>query len=171
MEHGKNPHNPMTSVETFGLKWPAGASQLQIEMFFVKHHGFYTNKAGEQIGLGLSAHLERMRRIIWPELDGEHTGQRWHKVCRDTIASHKVTVLMGPGSSGKTHEAAWIALCMWLSDPENTCVMVSSTDMRGLRLRVWGELSTLWQTAIERFDYLPGHMLDSKLAITNDSSD
>lgn len=69
-------------------------------------------------------------------------------------------------SSGKTHEAAWIALCLWLCDPENTCVLVSSTDMRGLRLRVWGEITTLWQKAIERFDYLPGHMLDSKLAIT-----
>jgi hypothetical protein len=157
-------------LETFGLKWE-GSCQLKIEMFFVKHGGYYTNKAGERVGLGLSAHLERMRRIIWPELDGEHNGQRWHKLCRDTISSHKVTVLMGPGSSGKTHEAAWSSLCRWLSDPENTCVLVSSTDMRGLRMRVWGELSSLWESAVARFDFLPGHMLDSKLAITFDASD
>lgn len=158
-------------METFGLKWPEGTTQLHVEKHFVSIGGTHTKANGDVVGLGLSAHLERMRRIIWPELDGEHNGQRWHKLCRDTIASHRVTVLMGPGSSGKTHEGAWNALCMWLSDPENTCVLVSSTDMRGLRLRVWGELTSLWQQAVERFDWLPGHMLDSKLAITYDSAD
>lgn len=161
----------MPDLESFGLKWPADTTQLQIEMWFVARGGNHTKKDSEVIGLGLSQHLERMRRIIWPELDGDHNGQRWHKLCRDTIAEHRVTCLMGPGSSGKTHEGAWIALCMWLSDPANTCVLVSSTDMRGLRLRVWGELSSLWQLAVQRFPDLPGHMLDSKLAITNDSSD
>lgn len=157
--------------DTYGVKWPTGTTQLQREMHFVQHQGHYTKKDGTIVGLGLSEHLHRMRKIIWPELDDEDNGQRWHKICRDTIASHRVTCLMGPGSAGKTHEAAWVALCMWMSDPANTCVMVSSTDMRGLRLRVWGELATLWQTAVQRFDFLPGHMLDSKLAITNDSAD
>lgn len=157
--------------EKYGLKWPADKSDLEIEMWMVKAGGTHTKSTGEIVGLGLSAHLENMRRIIHPELDGEHNGQRWHKLCRDTICSHKVTVIMGPGSSGKTHSGGWIALYIWLCDPENTCVLVSSTDMRGLRLRVWGELSSLWQSAVERFDWLPGHMLDSKLAITFDSSD
>lgn len=154
----------------YGINWPATTSELEIEMWFVKRGGYGKIKStGEQCGLGLSAHLENMRRIIWPELDGEHNGQRWHKLCRDAQAEHRVTVLMGPGSSGKTHEAAWTRLCQWMCDPENTCVLVSSTDIRGLRLRVWGEISALWQKAIERFDFLPGHMLDSKLAITAQS--
>lgn len=157
--------------DTYSLKWPAESTQLHREMHFVKLQGHFTKKDGTIVGHGLSYHLSQMRKIIWPELDDEDRGQRWHKLCRDTIATHRVTCLMGPGSSGKTHEAAWIVLCLWMSDPANTCVMVSSTDMRGLRLRVWGELSTLWQTAVERFDFLPGHMLDSRLAITNDASD
>lgn len=136
----------------------------------IQHGGSHTKKDGAAAGLGLSEHLERMRRIIWPELDGEEQGQRWHKLIRDTICEHKITTLMGCGSSGKTHEAAWIALCVWMCDPENTCVLVSSTDMRGLRLRVWGEITSLWQTAVQRFDFLPGHMIDSKLAITFDAS-
>lgn len=69
-------------------------------------------------------------------------------------------------NSGKTHESAWIYLCEWFSDPENTAVLVSSTDLRGLKLRVWGELSSLWERAVQRFDFLPGHMLDSSTAIT-----
>lgn len=158
-------------LETFGLTWPDNTTQLDVEMYLVARRGEYIKKNGQKVGLGFSAHLERMRRIIWPELDGEHNGQRWHGLCRDTIAAHKVTCLMGPGSSGKTHEASWIALCLWLADPVNTCVLVSSTDMRGLRLRVWGELSSLWQLAVQRFPQLPGHMLDSKLAITHDAAD
>lgn len=74
-------------------------------------------------------------------------------------------------NSGKTHEAAWTALCRWMANPTETCVLVSSTDIRGLRLRVWGEISMLWQRAIQRFDFLPGHMLDSKLAITAETLD
>lgn len=123
-------------------------------------------KTGKTYGNGMSFHLSRMRQIIWPELDDERNGQRWHKLCRETICSHKITVLMGCASSGKSHEAAWIYLCEWLADPENTAVLVSSTDLRGLKLRVWGELTSLWERAVQRFDYLPGHILDSATAIT-----
>jgi hypothetical protein len=52
--------------------------------------------------------------------------------------------------------------------PEETCVLVSSTDIRGLRLRVWGEITQLWQQAVNKFDFLPGNLLDSRLAITTD---
>lgn len=71
-------------------------------------------------------------------------------------------------STGKTHSAAWIYLCDYLCHPDDTVVLVSSTDIRGLKLRVWGEITMLWSMAVERFDYLPGHLLDSKLAITTD---
>jgi hypothetical protein len=38
-----------------------------------------------------------------------------------------------------------------------------------LRLRVWGEISDLWQQAKDKFDYLPGNLIDSRIAITTDS--
>lgn len=110
-------------------------------------------------------HYENMRRIIWPELD-DH---RWHRLCRDEILKNKVVVLMGPGSSGKTHTPAWIRLCEYWCFPQETLVLVSSTDMRSLRMRIWGEISGLWQKGVERFDYLSGHLIDSRMAITTDS--
>jgi hypothetical protein len=118
--------------------------------------------------MGLPFHYERMRRILWPKLDGDHNGQRWHTLCKNEILKNKVTVLMGPGSSGKTHEASWIYLCEYFCFPEETCVLVSSTDIRGLRLRVWGEMTMLWEKAIERCPRLPGYILDSRIAITTD---
>jgi hypothetical protein len=157
------------SFEKYGALWAKDTSALEIEMAAIRLGGAWKRKGGGECGLGLSQHLLNMRRIIWPELDDEKDGQRWHQLCRDTICAHRVTCLLGPGSSGKSHEGAWWALCMWLCDPVNTCVLVSSTDMRGLRLRVWGELTSLWQRAIERFDFLPGHLIDSKVAITAES--
>ena len=74
-------------------------------------------------------------------------------------------------NSGKTHEAAWIYLCEYFCFPQETAVLVSSTDMRGLRLRVWGEITDLWQQARDRFDYLPGNLIDSRVAITTDRLD
>jgi hypothetical protein len=162
----------MDPIEKYGALWPAGTHELEIEFACIRKGGRW--KAGDKakgkwIGLGKSQHFENVRRIIWPELDHEGNGQRWHKICRDAICSHKVTVLMGPGSSGKTHEAAWTYLVDYFAAPNETCVLVSSTDRRGLKLRVWGELASLWERAVQRFDFLPGHMLDSAIAITTEN--
>lgn len=142
-------------IEKYGYKWDAELTDLEIEMGCIRHN----------VGKGLSFHYEQMRRLLWPRLDTH----RWHELCRDEICKNKVTVLMGPKSSAKTHEAAWYGLCKWFSDPENTCILVSSTDIRGLKLRIWGEITGLWQEALERFDFLPGHVLDSRIAITFES--
>jgi hypothetical protein len=74
---------------------------------------------------------------------------------------------MGAGSTGKTHFAAWWALCDYYCFPQHTCILVSSTDLRGLELRVWGEIKSLHSFATERFD-LPGHLIESKHAISTD---
>lgn len=150
----------------YGLQWPDGTDPLKIEMAMIRSGG-YVDQGPKKYGNGLPYHYERMRNILWPKLD-DH---RWHRLCRDEILKNKVTVLLGPGSSGKTHEAAWIRLCEYFCFPNDTCVLVSSTDMRGLRMRIWGEITMLWQEAIEKYDWLPGHLLDSRLAITTDALD
>lgn len=155
----------MDSIERYGLNWPKDTHELKIEFFFIKNLGYF-EKDGVKRGEGLSYHLERAKEIMWPELDAH----RWHNLCRDMIATHSVCVILGPGSCGKTNAGAWIALTQWFANPQETVVLVSSTDMRGLRLRVWGELATLWEQAVNKFNWLPGHMLDSKLAITYDAS-
>lgn len=160
------------AILKYGAQWPDHNSELDIEMACIRLGGTWKAKkssGGHDCGMGLSFHFHRMRKIIWPELDDEDNGQRWHKICRDTMCSSPITVLLGPASTGKTHEPAWLFLCAWMCDPENTCVLVSSTDMRGLRLRVWGEITSLWERAVNRFPELPGHLIDSKLAITYES--
>lgn len=148
-------------IEKYGLKWSADEHPLKIEMACLRLG----------IGVSKSFHFEQMRRIIWPELDGDHNGQRWHTLCRNEICSSKVTTLMGSGGSGKTHEAAWLFLCFYWVHPNDTVVLVSSIDLRGLDLRVWGEIKKLFALGQERFPWLPGHMLDSKRAISTEDLD
>lgn len=157
--------------ELYNAQWPEDMDELQIVMRCIQKGGEWIGKSKGKCGAPLSHLYKRMRQLLWPDLDDEDDGQRWHKLCRETILENRVTVLMGPGSSGKTHEASWINLCEYFCFPEETCILVSSTDIRGLKLRVWGEISKLWSEAIKKYDYLPGHMLDSKLAITTDSLD
>lgn len=151
-------------IQRYGLGFGDSWDDLAIEFHFIRNGGTCI-EAGRKFGNGLSFHYERARQLIWPHLDRH----RWHDLCRDEILKNKVTVLMGPGSSGKTHEAAWIYLIEYWCHPEETCVLVSSTTIPGLRKRVWGEITMLWEKGLERYDWLSGNLLDSAIAITTDS--
>lgn len=156
----------MSRISKYGLSWEPDTDALAIEMFCIQKDGQWTEK-GKQLGLGLSHHYERMRKLLWPNLDTH----RWHTLTRDEVLKNKVTVLMGPKSSGKTHCPAWLYLCEYFCFPDETCVLVSSTDIRGLELRVWGEIKTLFSQAKDRYEHLPGYLIDSKHCITTDSVD
>lgn len=149
------------TYKKYGMTWSNAVHPLEVEMHCIRQGEQWCQARGRS----LSFHYEQFRKICWPKLD-DH---RWHSLCRDEIVKNKVTVLMGPGSSGKTHEASWIYLVEYWCFPEETCVLVSSTDMRGLRKRVWGEITDLWQQGVDQFDFLAGNLLDSALAITTDS--
>jgi len=164
------------SKEKYGTLWPVELDELAIEMKAIELGGRWRMRGTKTIcgaqaicGKGLAFHYEEMRKILWPTL----YSHRWHKLCLAEIRrpGSQCTVLMGPGSSGKTHEAAWNYLCEYFVRPKDTCVLVSSTDIRGLRKRIWGEISKLWQEAKDRFDWLPGHYLDHSLSIATDELD
>lgn len=150
--------------ERYGEIWKQGTDPLKIEMYAIQKGGKWKNSAGKECGEGLSHHYEQMRRIIWPWLD-DH---RWHRLTRDAMIHNKVSVLVGSGSTGKTHSAAWYYLCEYFCFSDEICIAVSSTTKESLKKRVFGEIVSLHSQAIERFPYLPGHHLDSANAITTD---
>jgi hypothetical protein len=155
------------TILKYGIRWPANSSDLAIEMGMIRLLSGAPASGPAQMGQGIALHYEAIRKLLWPNLD-DH---RWHRLCRDEILKNKITVLMGPGSCGKTHEAACTYLTEYLCFPEETCVLVSSTDSRGLRLRVWGEITMLWAAARELHPDLPGHLVDSKIALCTDAID
>lgn len=153
----------MAGTAKYGMMWDASYTSLDIEMECIRMGGLKE---------GRIFHYEQMRRILWPQFH-QRPGDdhRWHRLCRDTILDpkSKVTVLAGCASSGKTHEAAWIFLCEYMCFPEETCVLISSTTIPALRMRVWGEITKLWQEAKDEYPELPGHLLDGRIAITTDA--
>lgn len=151
------------SFTKYNLQWKEGTHPLQIELYCIKKGEAWVKSQGRSI----LSHYIAAKRLLWPRLD-EH---RWATLCFQKMVENKSCVLMGCASSGKTHTAAVFALIYYFSSPEDTCVLVSSTQMQSLKKRIWSEITTLWEEAVNRFDFLPGHMLDSAVAITTDSLD
>lgn len=119
--------------------------------------------------LGLSEHYKRACKLIWPHIDWHRWTELGNKEVRRPNA--KVTVLMGCGSTGKTNLSAWEYLIEYYTNPDETLVLISSTDMRGLELRVWGEAKSLHEMALSRYPWLPGNLIDSKHCIATDELD
>lgn len=139
----------------YGYNWPADLTELEIE-FNMLQQGLY--KASPL------PHYLAIDRLLWPE-DDQH---RWFILAFQYLCESTITALMGPADCGKTYPAAKWALIEYWTSPQDTLVLVSSTDVRGLELRVWGAIKDLYNRAIERFPHLPGTALDSKHVITTD---
>src|SRR5207245_2382056 len=52
--------------------------------------------------------------------------------------------------------------------PNETLWLISSTELRGMELRILGDLKDLFTRAKERHDWLPGNWVDSKHGIFTD---
>jgi hypothetical protein len=60
----------------------------------------------------------------------------------------KFLAVGGAGSSGKSYTLAGWAIVNWLSDPSNTQILITSTDIKGAQKRIWGAIESL-------FEYIP----------------
>lgn len=146
----------------YGLEWNVLLNPVIIEITMIKAGGYWKKKNGTKTGNGLFFHYRQLQSLLWPE-DDHH---RWSDLMLENILSHTITGIMGGKDSSKTHCAlSKFGLTDYFCFPNETLTLLSSTDVRGLELRVWGDLKNLFQRAKSRFDFLPGHMLDSKHAI------
>lgn len=148
----------------YGLLWNEGSDDLFIEFSMIRKGGKWKGKNGTTYGLGLFEHYKKAMQLLWPEDDWH----RWADLALKEIIENKLCVLMGPGDSNKTYSAAKYAICDYWIFPESTLTMVSSTDVRGLELRVWGTIKDLFNRGRERYEYLDGVVLESHHAITTD---
>lgn len=133
-------------------------------MACIQRGGQWKDKSGKICGLGLYHHFQQMRKLVWPWADSH----RWQDLCTKEMLSTKVCTLLGVGGSGKTHSAAALYILDYWCFPWDTVVLVSSIDMRGLDLRVWGEMKKLHEDGQSRFPWLAGHINDTKRACSTD---
>ena len=158
---------PVASKEfvKYGIVWPTD-DEIWIERQMIRHGG-EVSIDGDVYGRGLSFHVRAMQSLLWPD----KKWHKWNELITDEICKNRFVGIMGPASSGKTHEAACVLLTFYFCWPVGFTGMVSSTDSRSLELRVWGEIKKYWFKAKDMWPECPGHLIESKqMIITSDDS-
>lgn len=74
-------------------------------------------------------------------------------------------------NSGKSDSFGCIALTDWYSDAQHTTVLVSSTDLKSLELRIWGMIKKYHRQAKSEHGWLPGHLIEGKQMLLLDAQD
>lgn len=148
-----------TKTVRYNCRFPLEFDDAQIECWVIEHWNELNADARSR---GLFFHYKRLFRLYWPNEDE----QRWEDDSLRAILSNQFTTLMGSAGSCKTSTAAKFALCFYSVWPEGTTILVSSTDLRGLELRVWGRLKELIEGAKSRYDWFPGHVIDSRKCVS-----
>jgi len=147
-------------IEKYGLKWPKGTDPLKIEFWFIKKGEEFIKSHGRT----LFFHYKEAQKLLWPDEDHH----RWTDLILSEILQNDITVLMGAKDSGKTHGMTKFGLTDYFCFPEETLIVVSSTDIRSLEGRVWGDIKSMFAEAKRLRDWLPGVVIDSKHAICTD---
>ncbi len=148
------------SFTKYGMTWADDIDAASIEKFMIQNGGRWERK-GKIVGDGLHAHFKRYWAELWPE----DSQTWWTDLILKEILANQFLSLVGPASSWKTGTVSRIALMDWSCFPECTTILQSSTDMEGLRSRIFGETVKMYRSAKERFDWFPGFPIDHKCVI------
>lgn len=153
-------------VEKYGASWDTDNPVL-IEMGCIRAGGVWRQDT-VVCGKGLLFHRRELARLLWPD-DDDH---RWAQLAMKVLTEERVVCLMGCASSGKTHPAAKDALMDYWTWPEECLTLVSTTEQRGLELRIWGRIKDLFNRARAIWgNILSGNVIDYKFTITTDEVD
>lgn len=110
-------------------------TQLSIELHFYRHSEDVEKKI---------FHLTNAWKIAFPEVlpDGRvgYVWSKWTDVRIRAWCENRYMIWWGPSASGKTTDAAILALLHWLSAPDVTTVHLTSTTGKMLKRRIWGEI-------------------------------
>lgn len=155
---------PKPPVDYYGMEWPAGTSRIEAIKVCVRKGGQWENEDGDTVGAPLFDLYSEAQSYLWPSCQ-HHS---WSNLILKTILENRITAVIGPKDAGKTHVMAKFALTDYFFFPRETLILMSSTDLRGLELRVFGEVKSLFEQAKEVWPDAPGHPVDSMHAILTD---
>jgi hypothetical protein len=150
----------VATIQKYGFPW-TNKKPLEIEFSMIRK--LYHSEDKTQ----LLEHYFNAHKILWPE-DKSH---RWFRLGMKSMVENSVSVFLGPASSNKTYLFAVHALIDFFAFYSNALGIISSTDLKALEMKVWGRVKTLFNRARRRHDWLPGFILDAKMAITVEETD
>lgn len=112
-------------------------------------------------GMGSAYHrLERIK-ALWPEFKIH----RWTERRLKALCKYNWNTWLGAASTAKSTDAAVMALEYWLQAPDRTTVIVASTTVKLLRMRIWSELTRYHQALAKKVPGNVGELIDSKTLI------
>src|SRR6185503_11823699 len=138
-----------STFERYGIEWDADNSAIDIEIYCIRQGEEWIREEGRT----LFDHYRALQTLLWP--DYQH--HEWSDLILRTILENRITAVQGPKDAGKTHVMARYALTDYFCFPRDTLILMSSTDIRGLELRVFGEVKSLFEAAKEVWPEAPGY--------------
>jgi hypothetical protein len=141
---------------------------MDIERYCIRKGGKWIDEKGDEYGLGLFYHYKELETLLWGGPGGDYHN-RWTDWMLRLLLEETICVFGACKDSGKTRRVSKWALMDYWCFPNNTLTVMTSTTNRGLELRVWGDIKSLWLRAHDRFDWLEGNPSDSKHGIFTDS--
>jgi hypothetical protein len=127
-------------------------------------------------------HFKKFCNHIW----GDETKRFYFEfnpnACRilEAHEKHRYLAVAGHASSSKTETMALIGVAEFLIDPENTKVLVTSTDAKSAKGKVWGSIENCWNEAVNFYEeweakfqsigvkgacFIPGKLISSESII------
>lgn len=164
------PRKSSNQFNRYGLLWPNSKDPLAIELDMIRHGGSWTGKKGNPIGNGLFFHFRRFQEIAWPAKvwsKGPFVNH-WAEKCLETYLNYTYIGAMGCAGSGKSDSFGGNVLTDWYAHSDCTTVLVSSTDLKSLELRIWGMIKKYHRAAKSDRSWLPGYLIEGKQMLTLD---
>jgi hypothetical protein len=154
---------PKVVDEDYGMDWPSNQDGSRISQITIELAGFSSNgkrgKFESRFRHGL-----RLVRMLWPNevllyksVKNWRTGEHeivWNNYFMDAFeacCNNNRVSLTGCASSGKTFAVAVYCLLLFMSDPIDTTIMVSTTAGTDAERRIWGEIKVLHSALSETY--------------------
>lgn len=114
--------------------------------------------------LGKAEHFMRMMTYL---LSASKKPFQWNPNAKRIVQAyfdHDFVAIAGHGGSGKSETIAIISIGEFVSSPEDTAILVTSTSLSESRSRIWGRIEVYWQDVCDYFggeQNTPGELVSS----------
>jgi len=108
-------------------------------------------------GIGDAYEIRRARiEALWPS----YQFHRWNERMLRADCQYDWLTILGPASSGKSTNFAVFGLEYFLQAPDRTAVIICSTTMKMLRMRIWSQVASYHSMLPKNLGHI-GDLLDS----------
>ena len=115
---------------------------------------------------GRPTHFKNIVQMIWnhPNSTKKFIFHPWAERMLENACQHKFLAIAGCSSSGKSEFGALWGIVSFLSAPNLTKILVTSTSLKDSRQRIWGSIEEYWQQAASTLggeENLPGELVSA----------